>query len=179
MSDTSPVESKTAGKFLRGFGLIVHTISYALWFGGIIAIGALVAPNAFHFTESMPQLSGNEALQKAIAGGIVGASLSAFNTVSYVAGIAMLFADTLESLGAGAMRFAATTLVRSALTVALLLIAFYLGYHILPLMDRPGVHETTLFDQLHNQYVNLVYLQMGILLLIPVVTAWRNEIRKR
>jgi len=52
-----------------------HTVALGLWLGGLVAIGALVAPTAFHLTRSLPALAGSASLQNAIAGGVVGGSL--------------------------------------------------------------------------------------------------------
>lgn len=159
---------------ISGAAQAVHTIAYALWLGGVIVIGAVVAPSAFAVAAHAPQLAGDRQAQNAIAGGIVGASLKSFNILSYVCGLMMLFADAFESLGGFGERFRRLTFARSMMTVVILAISLYLGTHLMPLLDVTA-RGTVAFELLHHEYVYITEAQIPILLLIPVLTAWRNE----
>ncbi len=61
-----------------------HTMALALWVGGIVAIGVLVAPVAF-----------SEAPSRAIAGRIVGRSLLRFDRVVMVCIVALILTSIL------------------------------------------------------------------------------------
>ena len=62
----------------------VHSMALALWVGGIVAIGVLVAPVAF-----------SEAPSRAIAGRIVGRSLLRFDRVVLVCIVALILTSVL------------------------------------------------------------------------------------
>ena len=85
----------------------LHAVSLSLWLGGLVAIGALVAPTAFHVTRTAPAFVSNLSLQNAVAGGVVGGSLHLFTFLCYACGLLLLLANALllphaiPPLGAG------------------------------------------------------------------------------
>jgi len=155
----------------------LHTIALGLWLGGLIAIGALVAPTAFHLTRSLPALAGNTALQNAVAGGVVGGSLKLFVVLCDVCGVLLLLTGAVL-LRSTPHRPALACLVVSAL---LLLSSLYLGLSLTPALDAAQArNDFATFDGLHHQYEQISSLvQMPLLLLLAVLAAWRDTIRPR
>ncbi|MGI4787303.1 MAG: DUF4149 domain-containing protein, partial [Janthinobacterium lividum] len=70
-------------------------IALALWLGGLVAIGALVAPTAFHVARAAPVLAGNLAAQNQLAGAVVGGSLRLFNFLCLGCAAVLLAANAL------------------------------------------------------------------------------------
>jgi len=147
----------------------LHAIALSLWLGGLIAIGALVAPMAFR------TLRGSEFLTQAqattLAGHIVGDSLHLFNILCYVCAALLLLANLLL-LGHSDRRWIFASLVTTSL---LLVSALVLGAWLTPALDtarQSGDMRT--FDHLHHLYEQISSLvQMPLLLLL----AWFGALR--
>ena len=150
----------------------LHTIALGLWLGGLVAIGALVAPTAFHLTRSLPAFAGNTALQNAVAGGVVGGSLKLFVVLCDVCGVFLLLTGAVL-FRSTPRRPALACLIVSAL---LLLSALYLGLSLTPALDAAQARsDFATFDGLHHQYERISsLLQMPLLLLLAVLAAWRD-----
>lgn len=157
---------------LRIAARAVHTIALGLWLGGLVAIGALVAPTAFHLTRTLPAFAGDAAVQNAVAGGVVGGSLRLFTVLCDVCGVLLLATGALL-LGQTRRVPARASLVVSAL---LLLSALYLGLTLTPALDAAQARgDLAAFDGLHRQYERISSLfQMPLLLLLAVLAAWRD-----
>ncbi len=167
----------TASAVLTIAARALHTIALGLWLGGLIAIGALVAPTAFHLTRSLPALAGNTAGQNAIAGGVVGGSLKLFVVLCYVCGVLLLLTGAVL-LRTTPRRPALACLVVSGL---LLLSSLYLGLLLTPALDAAQArNDFAAFDGLHHQYEQISSLgQMPLLLLLAVLAAWRDGAGQR
>jgi len=127
----------------------LHAVALSLWLGGLVAIGALVAPTAFQVTRSHPAFAGNPALQNAIAGGVVGGSLHLFTFVCYGCGLLLLLANALL-LRHAHRRWALAAIV---ITCLLLGTALTLGVSLTPAMDAAQAHgDRATFDRLHHLY---------------------------
>lgn len=167
------------GRGLAAFGAFLHTVAYALWLGGLIGIGALVAPNAAHVIHSYPAFASDESAQKAILTGIIGGSLRVFNYVCYVAGVLMLVGGALELRGASP-EFVRLTQARMMVAALLLLMATYLGFGLFPLMDAAQASgQMARFDAMHKQYEWVSQAQLIPLLLIAAITACRDMVVNR
>ncbi len=151
----------------------LHLLALALWLGGLVAIGALVAPTAFHVTRSAPSLAGNLPQQNALAGAIVGGSLRLFNFVAFGCAAALLAANLLL-LPSASRRW---TMACLATTVVLLASALSLAYGLTPAMDQAQAQgRMANFDRMHHLYEQLsTLLQMPLLLLLTVFTALRDS----
>ncbi len=155
----------------------LHTIALALWMGGLIAIGALVAPVAFHLVQINPVLGGNPSAQAALAGGIVGDSLRRFNVVCYACGGLLLLANGLLLARAGlSRRHRVWTALALLVTLALAASALYLGLGLFPAMDSAQAQSNrTLFDTLHARYERVsTHLQFPLLLALALLSALRD-----
>ncbi|MBV9848843.1 MAG: DUF4149 domain-containing protein [Armatimonadetes bacterium] len=150
--------------FVPFFCRWLHRVALALWLGGLIAIGALVAPTAFHIIPHNP----------ALAGAVVGGSLRLFNVLCLACGALMIIADGLLLAMGQARR--ATALGCIALTLLLLALTGYLGWSLFPAMDAAQAqNQMSLFDQLHHRYERLSGLQLPLLLLLAAAATARDS----
>ena len=163
--------------FVQVSARTLHTLALALWLGGLIAIGALVAPTAFHVTRSAPALAGNLPLQNAVAGGIVGGSLRLFNYLTLACGIVLLLSNIMLR-PVSDRRWTSACL---ALTALLLLSALLLTFGLTPAMDAAQSRgDFAAFDTLHHGYEQLSTLvQFPLLLLLTLFAALRDTLPPR
>ena len=152
----------------------LHAVALSLWLGGLVAIGALVAPTAFHLTRTLPAFAGNPGLQSAVAGGVVGGSLHLFTYLCCACGLLLLLADALL-LRLASRRWAAAGMIVTAL---LLLSALYLGFVLTPAMDAAQAQGAMAsFDRMHHRYEQISSLvQMPLLLLLALCAALRDTL---
>jgi uncharacterized membrane protein len=159
----------------RSFAGWLHSIAYAVWLGGLIAIGAFVAPNAAHVIRSFPSFAADHDAQQAILIGIIGNSFRIFNYACYICGGVMIFCDLLQA-ASSEPTYGAFTWARALFTFVLIGSALYLGYYMFPHMDAARAHaEMTYFDKLHRRYVLISELQLIPLAIIPALTAKRDQ----
>ena len=142
----------------------LHRVALALWLGGLIAIGALVAPTAFHVIPH----------DAALAGAVVGGSLRHFNVLCLVCGVLMLLVD----IGLLAARRANRLPVLWGVSLTLLLLALtgYLGWSLFPAMDAAQAQgHMGRFDLLHHRYERLSGLELPLLLLLAAAATVRDS----
>ena len=158
--------------FLLAAARCLHLLAVALWLGGLVAIGALVAPTAFHVARSAPALAGNVSGQNALAGGVVGGSLRLLNIMEIVCA-AVLLTVNVWLLRHTSRRWTGACLLA---TLVLLASTFFLTFSLTPAMDYAQAHgEMGAFDQMHHLYERLSTLfQMPLLLLLCAFTALRD-----
>lgn len=150
----------------------LHLLALALWLGGLVAIGALVAPTAFHATRTATALAGNLPAQDALAGAIVGGSLRLFNILSLVCA-AVLLAANFVLRSSTDRRWTGSCLV---VTLLLLLSALYLTLVLTPALDAAQARsDMASFDKMHHAYKQVSTLfQFPLLLLLTLFTALRD-----
>ena len=150
----------------------LHAVSLSLWLGGLVAIGALVAPTAFHVTRTAPAFAHNLPLQNAIAGAVIGGSLHLFTYVCYACGVLLLLSNALL-LPRTDRRWIIACFLTSA---ALLATALYLGLSLTPALDaaqRAG--DLTTFDRLHHLYEAVSSdVQLPLLLVLALFGSLRD-----
>lgn len=153
----------------------LHLLALALWLGGLVAIGALVAPTAFHATRTAAALAGNLPAQNALAGAIVGGSLRLFNILCLVCAAVLLAANFVLRPSAD-RRWTGACL---AVTLLLLLSALYLTLGLTPALDAAQARgDMTSFDRMHHNYEQVsTLLQFPLLLLLTLLTALRDTAR--
>src|SRR5437868_9837539 len=152
-------------RFLAILGHWLHGLAFALWFGGILAIGGLVAPAAFH-------------TDRQFAGVVVGDSFRKLNTVSFVCAAIML-AATWGEWRVRSDQARRWLFIRAVLTAAALALGLYLGVRLFPTM----LHLRTLdrksdFDQLHHVYTAITQVQLWLLATGSLITAYLALPRK-
>jgi hypothetical protein len=169
--------------FLR----FAYVLALTVWLGGMIVLGAIVAPATFSVLPGLEPESG-----RALAGAVFGESLARFHWVAYGAGAVLL--GTLVAmalLGPRPRHFA----IRSGLVALMLGVALYSGLVVLAEID--GIQHTlaaatpaglTLpsqlpagdarrlrFDDLHQLSTRLMMVNMAGGLLLLVWEAGRTE----
>lgn len=162
-------------QFLLVSARVLHLLALALWLGGLVAIGALVAPTAFHAARTAPALAGSLPNQNALAGAVVGGSLRLFNVLCLVSA-AVLLAANLALLTATDRRWTGACL---GITLLLLLSALYLTFGLTPALDAAQARgDLASFDRMHHGYEQVsTLLQFPLLLLLTLFTALRDTKR--
>ena len=150
----------------------VYVLALVVWLGGMVVLGALVAPTTFEVLQATEPLTG-----RALAGDVFGATIARFHYVAYAAGALLLV--TLAAMALLGPRPAGYA-VRTALVTLMLAVALYSGFVVLgridalqqevgglasrlPLDDARRVR----FDELHQLSTRLMLLNMaGALVLL-------------
>jgi len=150
----------------------VYVLALALWLGGMVVLGAVVAPTTFQVLQASEPAAG-----RALGGAVFGAVLARFHYVAYAAGtLALLALSAMALLGPRPRSFA----VRSTIVALMLLVALYSGFAVLREIDaiqlEVGALLSTLpagdarrvrFDELHQQSTQLMMFNIvGALVLL-------------
>jgi uncharacterized membrane protein len=144
----------------------VYVFALVVWLGGMIVLGALVAPTTFQILQATEPITGRE-----LAGEVFGATIARFHYVAYGAGALLLFSlAAMAVLGPRPRHYA----VRSALIVAMLGVSAYSGLVVLNRLDviqrDAGTPVSRLpaddarrnqFDQLHRLSTQLMMLNVA------------------
>jgi hypothetical protein len=144
----------------------VYVLALVVWLGGMLVLGALVAPTTFQVLQAAAPETG-----RALAGTLFGVILVRFHFLAYGAG-AMLFVTlaVMAILGPRPAAFA----IRLGIIVVMLGIAAYSGVVVLGELARiqqsVGALPSTLaagdprrirFDQLHQLSIRLMAVNVG------------------
>ena len=143
----------------------VYVLALALWLGGMVVLGAVVAPTTFQVLQASEPAHG-----RALGGAVFGAVLSRFHYVAYAAGtLALLALSAMALLGPRPRNFA----VRSTIVALMLLVTLYSGFAVLREIDaiqhEVGALPSTLpaedarrvrFDELHQRSTRLMMLNI-------------------
>jgi Domain of unknown function (DUF4149) len=134
-------------------------LALCLWLGGLVAVGALVAPVAFGV------------LSRPEAGRVVGECFRRLNLIGCVCGGVLLMALLLESTSrpraASGLRAA-----RASLVIAAVALSLYLGLRLFPQMDAlRAAGSSPLFQELHHRASRLLSFQMLLLLAVLLCSA--------
>jgi uncharacterized membrane protein len=105
----------------------VYVLALVVWLGGMLVLGALVAPTTFEVLQASAGAQGRE-----LAGAVFGSMLARFHYIAYAAGALLL-------LTLGAMRVLgprpAHSGLRAVIVTAMLGVAFYSGFVVLRQID--------------------------------------------
>jgi hypothetical protein len=140
----------------------VQQVCLGLWIGGLLVIGAIVAPVAFRHAGLDPEHAGN----------VVGNSFTRFNIVCYVAGALLLLGQAVEwgMLRRTSAKWRKLAGLRFLCVAVMLALVAYLGGSVGPSMfaDRAAGRKAA-FEAAHRFYGNMarvqVYLAFGAVLL--------------
>jgi uncharacterized membrane protein len=150
----------------------VYVLALVVWLGGMVILGALVAPTTFEVLQATEPASGRE-----LAGAVFGATIARFHYVAYAAGgLLLVTLAAMALLGPRPRAFA----VRAALVTAMLGVAVYSGVIVLGRMESvqqeaggsaarlpPEDDRRIRFDELHRLSTNLMLINMvGALVLL-------------
>jgi uncharacterized membrane protein len=150
----------------------VYVLALVVWLGGMIVLGALVAPATFDVLQASEPVAG-----RALAGEVFGVMLARFHYVAYAAGALLLV--TLAAMALLGPRPAAYA-IRSAVIAVMLAVALYSGFVVLTRVEAiqreigglpsalpAGDARRTEFDALHLLSTRLMVLNMvGALVLL-------------
>ncbi|MGE0592478.1 MAG: DUF4149 domain-containing protein [Vicinamibacterales bacterium] len=155
----------------------VYVLSLVVWLGGMVVLGALVAPTTFQVLQAADPESG-----RVLAGEVFGAMVARFHVLSYGAG-ALLLASLLAIavLGPRPRHFA----VRVGLIVGMLAVSAYSGFVVLADIEQVQREAGTLpsrlpaddarrqaFERLHELSERLMMVNMAAAL---VLLAWETR----
>ncbi len=143
----------------------VYVLALAIWLGGMVVLGAVVAPTTFQMLQAIEPSTG-----RLLGGAVFGAILSRFHYVAYGAGtLALLALAAMALLGPRPVAFA----VRSAIVALMLMMTLYSGVVVLRGVDSiqrevgglpsslPGSDERRArFDQLHQLSTRLMMINI-------------------
>ena len=150
----------------------VYVLALVVWLGGMVVLGALVAPTTFEVLQSREPLAG-----RMLAGDVFGTTIARFHYVQYAAGALLLVTlAAMRLLGPRPAAFAA----RSVLVAGMLAAALYSGLVVLDRIDAlqqatggltsrlpPTDVRRVRFDDLHQLSTRLMLLNMaGALILL-------------
>jgi hypothetical protein len=140
-------------------------LALAVWLGGMVILGAVVAPTTFQVLQAGEPVAG-----RALAGELFAVTLARFHYVAYAAGLVLLLSLTaMAVLGPRPVHF----LVRTIIVTAMLCVALYSGFVVLGGIERIQQEVGTLpsrlpvtdsrrvrFDALHELSTRLMMLNM-------------------
>jgi uncharacterized membrane protein len=150
----------------------VYVLALAVWLGGMVILGAVVAPTTFQVLQASVPATG-----RLLGGAVFGAILARFHYVAYGAGTAALLAlAAMALLGPRPRGFA----LRSAIVAVMLLISLYSGFVVLGEVDAiqqevggltsslpAGDARRVRFDELHQLSTRLMMANIvGALVLL-------------
>ena len=144
----------------------VYVLALVVWLGGMVTLGAIVAPATFQVLQAADPIVG-----RTLAGEVFGVIITRFHYVAYGAGVLLLFTlAAMAVLGPRPPAFA----VRSALIALMLGVALYSGFIVLGNIDsihrEVGALPSRLaatdprrirFDQLHQLSTWLMMFNMA------------------
>ena len=151
-----------------------YVLALVVWLGGMVVLGALVAPSVFQVLQSRAPEAG-----RVLAGAVFGTILARFHLLAYVCGAVLLGSLLLMAvLGPRPAAFA----VRTGVAATMLAIALYSGFVVLRSVDSlqqeiganvspsslpAGDARRVRFDELHQLSTRLMMITMvGALVLL-------------
>jgi uncharacterized membrane protein len=149
----------------------VYVLALVVWLGGMVVLGAVVAPTTFQVLQAAAPAEG-----RALAGELFGATIARFHYLAYGAGVVLLVSlAAMAVLGPRPRHFA----LRSVIIAAMLAVAVYSGFVVLARIDRIQQEVGTLpsrlpasdarrvqFDGLHLLSTRLMMLNMAAALVL-------------
>jgi uncharacterized membrane protein len=143
----------------------VYVLALVVWLGGMVVLGAVVAPTTFQVLQAREPVAG-----RALAGDLFGVTLARFHYVAYGAGVVLLLSlAAMAVLGPRPPHF----LVRSLIVAAMLAVALYSGFVVLGGIDQIQQEVGTLpsrlpatdsrrlrFDALHQLSTRLMMVNI-------------------
>jgi hypothetical protein len=134
----------------------VALAALVVWLGGMIILGALVAPAAF---DVLPRLATDG---RSMAGALFGEILRQFHLVAYLCGgVIFVCLFVMKFVGPPPLAF----VPRAAIVATMLALAAYSGLVVSPRIEAlqaGGDHHSAEFDSLHQRSTLLMALNLGL-----------------
>jgi hypothetical protein len=150
----------------------LHEVLLGLWLGGILVIGAIVAPAVFGAARSAGHLARGASLYD-FAGVALGVVFHRFTVAAMLAGLVVLPAGIIYGAAAGVCprRIA----VRAALVAIAWLLAAWMLFSLFPEMNVARTQQRwERFDELHRHATHHFQLQALLLAAATAFTAWMH-----
>jgi uncharacterized membrane protein len=149
----------------------VYVLALVVWLGGMLILGAIVAPTVFQVLQQTPALDG-----RALGGDVFGAVLKRFHYVAYGSGgLLLVTLGAMRLVGPRPRAFG----VRAVIAAAMLAIALYSGLVVIPRIDDIQQAAGTLtsrlppddarrirFDELHVLSTRLMMINIAAALVL-------------
>jgi uncharacterized membrane protein len=149
----------------------VYVLALVVWLGGMVVLGALVAPTTFQVLQASAPVDG-----RALAGELFGITIARFHYIAYGSGAVLLLSlAAMALLGPRPPHFA----LRSIIIAAMLGVALYSGLWVLGRIDviqrevgtlpsklAPSDARRVEFDALHQLSTRLMMLNMAAALIL-------------
>lgn len=139
----------------------LHSLALVLWVGGLVIIGAVVAPIAF------------SALERSSAGEIVGTSLRRLNQICYFCSAVLILTEVIQfvTLKHSDLRDLKLWLfiIRGTLMIGMILLLLFLDRGLFNKMEKLQAQgQMEAFNKAHEQYESLsnVQLSLGAIVLL-------------
>ena len=143
----------------------VYVLALVVWLGGMVVLGAVVAPTTFQVLQASEPVAG-----RALAGELFGVTLARFHYIAYGAGVILLLSlVAMAVLGPRPPHF----LIRSVIVTVMLAVALYSGFVVLGSIEQIQQEVGTLpsrlpasdsrrlqFDALHQLSTRLMMVNM-------------------
>ena len=167
--DVSTGKGKTSGKGHYNCLMLalryVYLLALVVWLGGMVVLGAIVAPTTFQILQASAPETG-----RALAGELFGVMLHRFHYLAYAAGgILFVTMAVMAILGPRPAAFA----IRTAIIAVMLGVALYSGFAVLAEIDAIQASVGSLpsrlaatdprrirFDELHQLSTRLMTFNM-------------------
>lgn len=157
------------------FARWLFAVALAVWLGGLLGIGAVVAPVTAHFIQAHPGFAADPGRKAALLTAIVGGSLRVFNFACYGCAALLLLSQALL------WRRTPRRIAGWSLGVTLLLAAsaYFLGFVLFPQMDAAqAAGQMNAFNLLHKRYEAVsTDFQFPLLLALALLAALRDSAR--
>lgn len=143
----------------------LHSLALALWVGGIVIIGAFVAPVAF------------SSLDRSAAGQIVGTTLRRFNKLCYFCSVILTLSEiiqfiTVKDPGLGSLKIF-LFIARGVLVIAMILMLLFLDQALFKKMDKLQAQgQMEEFNKSHERYESLSNIQLSLGVMVMLVDAF-------
>lgn len=166
---------------MRNFAVLalqwLHQIALSLWLGGILIVGAVVAPAVFRTAKAQGHTDMSQPLYR-FAGEAMGEVFRRFNYVILAAAAVLLVTGIAYGFLAGLSRRRVT--MRAVLTLLAAGVAVWVTFALYPELVRLRTSgEMVTFDQMHRTYSTAFQAQLLLLLGVTALTGWMHLGRER
>ena len=148
----------------------IHQIGLTLWLGGILIVGAVVAPSVFGQAKALGETHAGMPLYD-FASQVMNVAFGRFNWVVLISGVLML----IGGLGSGMLTPICRrgVLGRAALTAGAWVVAAWLAFSLYPAMlAAKAAGQTEVFQSMHKTSSSGFQIQLLLLLAVAGLTAW-------
>ena len=150
----------------------LYQISFALWVGGAIVLGAISAPALFSTAKGMGHTHWGMPLYK-FAGVAAGVAFKHFNYLVLVAGAVLIVSGLAYGSLAGLCRVRMR--VRAVLTAVAWGVSAWLTFSMFPQMEAArNAGQMEVVDALHKTYSGAYWVQIILLLTAAALTGWMH-----